>query len=59
MTRGRGMNEQRRLARRIECGHSVPAKLDASGSYYPMGISECGECGCEDFELIQVEDIEI
>ena len=59
MTRGRGMDEQRRLARCVECEHSMPVQLDGSGSYYPMGVSGCGECGCEDFELIQVEDIEI
>lgn len=53
------MDEQRQLARCVECEHSMPVQLDGSGSYYPMGVSGCGECGCEDFELIQVEDIEI
>jgi predicted nucleic acid-binding Zn-ribbon protein len=52
------MPNEKSMVQCIECGTPMTASEDKDGNQYVMGTSECPECGCEDFETIESEDIE-
>ena len=47
----------KRVARCIECGNFMTAKADGNGNQYLMGLNECPNCECEDFEVVRYEGV--
>lgn len=50
------MPYEKEAARCAECGNVTTAKVDEDGDQFLMGANECPNCGCEDFEILEMEE---
>ena len=57
INRGMEGSDERSIVQCIECGTPMPVTTDSGGESYLMGMNECPDCGGEDFEKIEAEDI--
>ena len=52
------MPYEKQAARCAECGSVTTAKVDSDEDQFLMGINECPDCGCEDFEILELDESE-
>lgn len=50
------MSYARRIVRCTECEKVMTAKTDGDGNQYLMGTNECPRCGCEGFEIVEIDE---
>ena len=50
------MTYAKRVARCTECRNIMTAKADGNGNQFLMGMNECPRCGCEDFDILEVNE---
>ena len=52
------MTQDRRLAHCADCGKVMPVQATEDTDYQLMGVSECNECGSNEFEILESEGMD-
>lgn len=53
-----GMTEGKRPAQCVGCGYIITARSTEETDYQLMGVNKCHECGSEEFELLEPENMD-
>ncbi|WP_049996430.1 hypothetical protein [Halococcus sediminicola] len=52
------MAYEKEAARCVECESVTTAKVDGDEDQFLMGVTECPDCGCEDFDILEMDESE-